>query len=394
VDLGFLRALYENPRDESGDGYVSVYLDTSPATVSAAQEVALRWQAAREQLAAAGADEATVAAAGRAATERTHVARARVVFARRGAVRLNGILVVPPAPGEISSYGPLPRVVPWLAQRPPRYAHVRVAADREGGQVLAVSATGETGDADTEMVGLTEVAGESWPVHKPAVGGWSQPRFQRSAEETWAETAKRIAEAVTVAADQVKAAFVVVGGDVRERTMVIDHLPKALRDTVVLIDREVELDAPAFDEAVWAEAARRAALESRARLDEFNVRMGKPPEERRAVEGLGDTLTALGDGLVSDVLLVADDPAWSAATAWIGPGPAQAATDREQLTELGVTGPVTDRADEALIRAATETGAELHFVPADLGTGGEGAGVARPRGGVAALLRAPSTVLG
>jgi hypothetical protein len=405
VDLGFLRSLYENPRDEPGDGYVSVYLDTSPATEAAATEVGLRWRAAREQLAAAGADEATLAAAGRVVTQRTHPFRARVVFARAGAVRLSGILLDPPALGEISSYAPLPNVVPWLAQRPPRFAHVRVAADRAGGRVLAVSgagaagsglaATGETGDIDTttEMVGLTEVAGESWPVHKASVGGWSQPRLQRSTEEAWAETAKRIAEAVTVAADQVKAQFVVAGGDVRERTMVVDHLPKALRDNVVIVDREVELDAPAFDEATWAEASWRAALESRARLDEFNERMGKPPQERRAVEGLGETLTALRDGLVSDLLLVADDPAWSSATAWIGPGPAQAATEGDQLTELGVTGPVTDRADAALVRAATGTGAELHFLPADLGAGPEGDEVARPRGGVAALLRAPSAAL-
>jgi len=403
VDLGFLRALYENPGDEPGDGYVSVYLDTSPETESAATEVGLRWRSAHEQLAAAGADEATLAAAARAVTLRTHPTRARVVFARGGAVRLTGILPVPPAPGEISSYAPLPRVVPWLAQRPPRFAHVRVAADRAGGRVLAVSgagvagsglaAAGETDNADTETVGLGGRRRVVWPVHKAAVGGWSQPRLQRSTEEAWAETAKRIAEAVTVAADQVKAQFVVAGGDVRERTMVVDHLPKALRDNVVIVDREVELDAPAFDEATWAEAARRGALDSRAQLNEFNVRMGRPPGERRAVEGLGVTLAALRDGLVSDVLLVPDDPAWSSATAWIGPGPAQAAMEKEQLTELGVTEQVTVRADEALVRAATGTGAALHFLWDDPDDGGEGAVAARPRGGVAALLRAPSAAL-
>ena len=377
MDLGFLRPLYENPPDWPASGYVSVYLDTTPKE-NAPNEVALRLRAAREALAAAGADRATLDAV--LAANLDHVsARSHALFAAGGAVRLHGIMPESPPLGESSSYTPLPHVVPWLAQRPPRLPHVRVAANREGGQVLAVrGAWPETqGDLETAMVGLTEVVGESWPVHKPAGGGWSQPRFQRSAEETWTETAKRIAEAVTRAADRVKAVFVVLGGDVRERTILADELPKALRDNVVVVEREVELTAPAFDEAAWAEESWRAALDARARLDEFRAQLDRPPGERRAVQGLDGTLTALRDGLVSDVLIAAD-LAW-AATAWIGPGMADAAAEREQLTERGVTDPVTDLAGEALTRAAAGTGAELHFLALD----------AVETGWVAGLLRAP-----
>ena len=375
MDLGFLRPLYENPPDWPASGYVSVYLDTTPKE-NAPNEVALRLRAAREALAAAGAGEATLDAV--LAANLDHVpARSHALFAAGGTVRLHGIMPESPSLGESSSYTPLPHVVPWLAQRPPRLPHVRVAANREGGQVLAVpGAWPETqGDLETAMIGLTDVVGESWPVHKPAGGGWSQPRFQRSAEETWTETAKRIAEAVTRAADRVKAVFVVLGGDVRERTILADELPKALRDNVVIVEREVELTAPAFDEAAWAEESWRAALDARARLDEFRAQMDRPPGDRRAVQGLDGTLTALRDGLVSDVLIAAD-PAW-AATAWIGPGMADAAAAREQLTERGVTDPVADLAGEALTRAAAGTGAELHFLREE------------PGFTVAALLRAP-----
>jgi hypothetical protein len=344
--------------------------------------VALRLRAAREALAAAGADQATLDAV--LAANLDHVpARSHALFAAGGAVRLHGIIPESPPLGESSSYTPLPHVVPWLAQRPPRLPHVRVAANREGGQVLAVpGAWPETqGDLETAMAGLTEVTGESWPVHKPAGGGWSQPRFQRSAEETWTETAKRIAEAVTRAADRVKAVFVILGGDVRERTILADELPKALRDNVVIVEREVELTAPAFDEAAWAEESWRAALDARARLDEFRAQLDRPPSERRAVQGLDGTLTALRDGLVSDVLIAASPDSTATAmateTAWIGPGLADAATGREQLTERGVTDPVTDLAAEALARAAAGTGAELHFLREE------------PGFTVAALLRAP-----
>jgi Bacterial archaeo-eukaryotic release factor family 2 len=386
VDLHFLRGLYDNPR---GDGYVSVYLDTSP-TEKAAEEISLRWQAAREQLAAAGADEATLDAAQRAATERAP-GRGRAVFARGGAVLLIGVQPEPPAQ-EISGYAPLPRVVPWLARRPPRWPHVRVAADREGGRVLAVSGVGVEGlpAADAAgsalgAVGVTEVTGESWPVHVARGGGWSEPRFRRSAEETWAETAKRIAEAVTVAADQVKAVFVVVGGDIRERTLVVDQLPKVLRDNVAIVDREVELDAPAFDEAAWGEATWRAALEARARLDQFRAEMDKPRAGRRAVEGLAATLTALRDGLVSDLLLT-EDPAWSeSATVWAGPGLADAATEKRRLTERGAGEPVRAAAGEALVRAATGTDAQLHFLRPEQDTPDPGDTLR-----VGALLRAPA----
>ena len=143
MDLGFLRALYEHRQGEH-PGYVSVYLDVSPGTESAATEVALRWRSARGRLAAAGADEATLDATERAVTERAAGARGRAVFATGGAVRLSGTVAEPPA-SEISRWGPLPHVVPWLEQRPPRVAHVRVAADRKGGRVLAVPSDREAG---------------------------------------------------------------------------------------------------------------------------------------------------------------------------------------------------------------------------------------------------------
>ena len=380
MDLGFLRPLYENPPDWPASGYVSVYLDTTPKE-NAPNEVALRLRAAREALAAAGADHATLDAV--LAANLDHVpARSHALFAAGGSVRLHGIMPESPSLGESSSYTPLPHVVPWLAQRPPRLPHVRVSANREGGQVLAVpGAWPETqGDLETAMLGLTEVTGESWPVHKPSGGGWSQPRFQRSAEETWTETAKQIAGAVTAAADRVKAVFVVLGGDIREREILADELPKALRGNLVIVDREVELTAPAFDEAAWAEESWRAALDAAARLDELRAQLDRPPGERRAVQGLDGTLTALRDGLVSDVLIA--DPAWQA-TAWIGPGMADAATERDQLAGRGVTDPVTDLASEALARAAAGTGAELHFLEPE----------AAETGWVAALLRAPAAAV-
>jgi hypothetical protein len=70
MDLGFVRALYEDPLDLD-TGYASVYLDTTPSTEGAATEVALRWLSARDRLVAAGADDATLNAMQQAVTDRT-----------------------------------------------------------------------------------------------------------------------------------------------------------------------------------------------------------------------------------------------------------------------------------------------------------------------------------
>ncbi len=58
--------------------------------------------------------------------------------------------------------------------------------------------------------------------------------------------------------------------------------------------------------------------------------------------------------------------------------------------DFGVSAPVTDRADAAIVRAVVTTDAELHFLPEDLATTGDAAacgGIARPRDGVGATLR-------
>ena len=64
MDLDFLRPLYGGP-----GGSVSVYLDTARDHENAPREIAVRWHDARERLASAGADEATLNALGAAVSD-------------------------------------------------------------------------------------------------------------------------------------------------------------------------------------------------------------------------------------------------------------------------------------------------------------------------------------
>jgi Bacterial archaeo-eukaryotic release factor family 2 len=358
--LDFLRPLYEGTGD-----YASVYLDASRTTEDAAELVALRWRAAREHLADGGADEATLGALEELVTSQEHSVPGLAAFARRGQVGFTAALPRPPRQ-EISRYARLPHVMPLLAQLPPRVPQLHVRADRSGGEVVALRPQG----------GATEerVNGPGWPVHKASLGGWSEARYQRSAEEAWAENAKQLAETVTAAAAQAGAELIVVAGDTRARTLLLEHLSTPLRESAVIVDREVDASSELLLEAAQETTQARAEEEARRRLDEFRSKAARG----QAAEGLAPTIAALRAGQASEVL-IADDPS-STARAWVGPQPVDLAMSSHELAERGVGQTVADRADAAVVRAAAATGAELILLPE---------GEQPPRGGIGALLRYP-----
>ena len=369
MDLGFLRPLY----DQIGD-YVSVYLDTDRSHENALTAIELRWNAARQRLAEAGASPASLDAAA-AVAGAPGQARGYAVFARAGAVTLTGALDAPPR-REIARLAPLPHLMPLLAQRRPPIPHLRVSATRTGGEIVAIGGTGWSW--------RDWVAGEQWPVHKSSVGGWSQPRYQRSVEETWDENAKKLATEVDVAAGRIGARHIIVGGDIRARSLLIEHLATPLRESATMLDEEVSADSQAMTEAADRALSEWAGRQCRERFDDWRARLA----HGLAVEGLARTMAAFRNGQVS-YLFVADDPS-STASAWIGPGGSDLAASREELLELNVPAPAADRADAAIVRAVAHTDAELHFLPADLVETGDPeacGGIARPRDGVCATLR-------
>ena len=369
MDLGFLRPLF----GETGD-YVSVYLDTDRSHENALTAIELRWQAARQRLAEAGASQASLDAAA-AVAGAPGEARGYAVFARAGAVAFTGALDAPPR-REIARLAPLPHLMPLLAQRRPPIPHLRVSATRIGGEIVAVGGSGR-GWRDW-------VSGQQWPVHKASVGGWSEPRFERSVEETWDENAKTLAAEVTAVAGRIGARHVIVSGDVRARLLLLGHLATPLRESATVLDEEVSADSQAMTEAADRALAEWAGRHCRERFDDWQARLS----HGLAVQGLAPTMAAFRDGQVSDLFL-ADDPT-STASAWIGPAGNDLAASREELLELDVPAPAADRADAAIVRAIAHTDAELHFLPADLvETGNPEAcgGIARPLDGVCATLR-------
>jgi Bacterial archaeo-eukaryotic release factor family 2 len=360
MKLGPLRPLY----DACGD-YVSVYLDNDRAHEDAQHAIELRWRSARERLTADGADPATLDAVQAMVTDPDTTGPGIAVFARHGAVRLSARLADAPR-REIARLASLPHVLPMLAQHQSRVPHLRVAATRTGGEILAVTGMGGTRAEKTTA--------DTWPVHKTPAGGWSQDIHQRSVEENWEANAKDLAARIAAAARQARAERIVVAGDIRARTLVMDHLDPSLREAVVVIDSEIPADSEALAAAADAAIAGYADQVSRER---FGVWQSQRPRSG-AVEGLGETVTALSDGRASEVFVGEEPPS---AAAWIGPGGMDLATTAAQLAERGVGEPVSDRADAAVARAVACTDAELWFLAA---------GLSGPRDGIGAILRYPA----
>ncbi|MEW1585816.1 peptide chain release factor 1, partial [Micromonospora vinacea] len=113
MQLSFLRPLYDRPGP-----WCSVYLDASADTEDAHPALDLRWRALERRLAEQGADEANIAALDRVVRGHDPMVGdyGLALFASHGRVVLSEYLSAPPL-RDLAHVGPLPHVMPLLAQR-------------------------------------------------------------------------------------------------------------------------------------------------------------------------------------------------------------------------------------------------------------------------------------
>jgi len=365
MNLSFLRRLYATPGP-----WASLYLDASHDTEDARQATDLRLRAAQAELRDAGADEDTLSAMESAARgEPLHTGRyGLAVFGAAGRAHHVEVLAEPP-PHEFTEYGPLPHVMPMLAQRGERVPWLRVVVDRTGADIVGAT-TGGTAVAETVK------GSNTFPIRKVQPGGWSQQRYQNSAELTWDRNAAEVAEAVTDLAAELGAEILVVAGDVHARPLLVDRLPKRWQARVVGTEagsRAAGADPQPLDDATAAAVAAKAREHVADVIDRFQGQLGR---DEAAGAGLPAVVTALQRGQVDTMILV-NDPT-STDKLWIGPGPLDLSFDPAELRALGVDEPVQVRADAALVRALAGADADLIVVePGELTI----------EGGVGALLR-------
>src|SRR6266487_1390161 len=313
LDLSAVRGL-ARPLDPVASVYLG--LATSNPTLDAGEDLDLRWRSIGSRLASEGADPATIDAIGSVVAGTTSYPMELALFAASGQVRL-GHHIPGGAPFDRARFGAPADLVPllrWLQRHPP---HVVVLTDRTGADVTTVPAAAAAGSTRT-------VVGPDDEIERNAPGGWSQPRYQRRAEDSWQHNAAAVAEAVTRALRESRAGLLLVAGDVRAVQLLREHLPPAVRRQVTVRD-----------------------------LPGGRGHGG-------TVEGVPATLAALAAGRV-DTLFVADDTD-DERTAWYAPHVLCAATRDEIARDAGAGQPAAGRLVDVAVRAALLTDAEVRVM--------------------------------
>ncbi|HSA53845.1 MAG TPA: Vms1/Ankzf1 family peptidyl-tRNA hydrolase [Yinghuangia sp.] len=333
--------MYEN------DGpWATAYIGTRRDVENAPKEINLRWRGLRARLAERGCDEATLAAMDSVIGNdrfRGHP-HGQAVFAARGKVA--GVYELPDSPSlDSAHYGPLPHAMPLLAQLGDPVPCLVVHVDRTGAELVAEDADG---NADDRRV--TPVTDATAPIHKVQAGGWSHPRYQRRAANTWEANARGVAEEVERTAARIGADVIAVDGDPRARGLLRSHLDRPWSERLV--------EAEGRNGSTVREAVEKVRETTREALAERFCR--RRADGDGVVEGLAPTVEALAAARV-DTLVLHNHPE-STARLWFGPEPGQLAMTEAELLAQGVTEPQCDRADAVLVRALTTSAAALEVL--------------------------------
>lgn len=330
--LSDLRSLYTHPGP-----WVSVYLDASRDNERGAEAVGLRWRAAREALAAAGVSQGVLDGVERVVSDDVGGEHGLAVFAGPSGVAHVEALPRPPAQTS-AELGPLPRVMPMLEQRGEQVSWLRVVVDRTGA------------DLESATEHRTVEGPERYPLSKNKPGGWSAPRYQQQAEVSWERNAGAVAGAAAEMAEQIGAEVLILAGDLRARQLVEERLPKVWRWRTRHSDGSRA--AGASPDRLEKQTHRAVEEIAQARLEEAL--------DRAAVHGTGslsNVVAALRQGAAEAVIV--EPSKLDREILWVGPEPSYLAVSEDELLRLGVAEPQCVRADEALVRTATATGAEL-----------------------------------
>jgi hypothetical protein len=299
--------------------YLTVYVPTESGIQKAADMAEAHWKSVRRDLAADGAPESALALVDPLVRDAHLEGDTLAVVANEEKLllveHLSEAIAQPRA-----SWAPIADLVPIIESRQRSVPYVVVWADHNGADI-----SGFTADGDE----ITETQADPEPaLRKSAPGGWSQARYQRRAENDWADTANDVSQTVAEIAEKIDARVVVIGGDVRARHMVSDSMPKAWTDRAQLVEHEDD---------IARHVNTVTANDTVALLEKFKEELG---QNDRAVEGIHWTGEALQRAAV-DVLLVRDDR-----------------NERHNV-------PVEDAAAvDGLIRDAIATGASVRVIPA------------------------------
>ncbi|MFQ1000924.1 Vms1/Ankzf1 family peptidyl-tRNA hydrolase [Modestobacter sp. SSW1-42] len=352
MDVTFLDAVFSAPGP-----YATVCVDVTHNTETADTELELKVRAVAEELTAQGAPEPvvdTVRARLLQANEGGQLATLRgraLVVAADGSVVLDEALADSPRE-PVTSWSPVPALLPVLRQLAGRVPHVVVVADRVGADVQVASGTGQ-------QVETQKVDGDTFHMRKVQVGGWAHNTYMHTAENQWEENAGQVAAAVNEAVTRDRSRFVLLAGDVRARQLIADKVGQEASQVLVSID-EGGRAAGADRDVITARASELIAENEAAETTRVLEQIDAASAHGLAVTGTALVVEALRKAQV-ETLVLADRP--DDEQLHVGPGPLELGVSAEDVAALGVTDTQVVPADLGLLRAAIGSSAAVVVVP-------------------------------
>lgn len=309
MQLATLRPIYEAEAP-----FATVYLQAQPASASAEQEVRLRWDALRKQLAESGAHDETLAALDDAVLGENITAvqtEGRILVANRSGLLLEQDFDATRDGGDRAILGEPPELGDYIRQRLRSVRALVVLVSQERAtferRVFTSQAVLESGPEVQVEGSATE------SVHKPREGAEHHRRMHQRAEEAAALNIRDVSEQLRKASASWQPDVLVIAGEVQGRKLLLEELPKELSG----IAREIETGGGLPNDSA-DESAERALLESLQdlarqitieRAKEQTERFGDSRANGLAVEGSEDFLRAVRLGAVDTVLLRYDQTA-------------------------------------------------------------------------------------
>ena len=362
MDLTRLRPVFEH------DGpYLTVHAEVGRGSESAKAELEARWTTIRHELEGLGLPARLVDDIDERLHENPHApgeVRHTIVAAGED-VLLDDIQVGHSHWPEVLDQSDLPDLTGWLGLEDRAIPFLVVTVDRTGADIDVHRALSKPA-AEHETV-----TGETFYITKVPQGDWAQKQFQQTAEDSWRDNAREVADAVRSLARTHRPRAVFVAGEVRARAQVTraleEHDPGPLGQVI-------QLESGGRGAGASLEAMRHEIHTKVAELERASDASVAAELDRVRGQGAGgatgiqEVLDALAqhqvDRLVIDPNALRDKVVRPKDHAGLALPPKAAEADRLP-------------ADRALVAAAALSGAEISLLPSSMSHGG----------GAAALLR-------
>ena len=223
-----------------------------------------------------------------------------------------------------------------------------------------------------QVIDAEKIKGDK--VHRVKVGGWSQARYQRRAENAHQEHAKEVVERLVQIVHEDQISHIILAGD----AVVIPFLQRELPQELVPMVEVMKLDLHASEQDVMtATLSKLQEQETKSAAEKVERLIEQYRGRGLAVVGPQETLEALANGQVEELLissgLETSHPVPEEVDAILAPElpDSNGGTESEEPRQASLP--------DLLVTKAKQTGATVTFI--------EGATVLDSVGGVGAFLR-------